>query len=172
MRTTVILSLVIALCACVPCAHAAQPLTENDFVFTLGDATYPLGGPAAPLLAAAEDAIGPMSLWEADSCMFSGTDKEYENDELLLATYPIGPDGGDVLETVMVISGEHKTSRGIGIGDTLDAVIAAYGDAYTLDYDQLLYAQSDLSAGPMLVFVLDLETDLVASYYITLNTTP
>lgn len=165
--------LILMLCCLLPvwtAAEAPAPLTAADFVFALEDQPYLLGDPADGLLSAAEEAIGPLSMTAADSCMFTGQDKEYVNDELLIATYPIGPGGTDVVETVYVVGGTHATARGIGLGMTRDAVITAYGDGYTLDYDQMLYAQGDPLTEPILVFVLSLETDTVSAFYLMRNT--
>lgn len=153
------------LCCLMPVAALAA-LDDADFTLAVGDALYALGESPEALIAAA----GPMTITEADSCMFDGTDKEFASETLLLATYPIGPGGADALETIYVIGGEYVTARGIGLGATREAVIAAYGDGYTMDYDQMRYAIGDPLETPMLVFILDLETDTVAAFYMIRNT--
>lgn len=150
---------------------APSPLTEADFVLTLDGTQYRLGEAAAPLLAQAEAAFGPFQEQSADSCMFTGKDKEFENDALLIATYPIGPKGADVVETIFVLDEGIVTPRGIGVGSPKAEVLAAYGDGFTLDYDQMIYGMGDAWAEPILVFVLDLTTDCVSSFYLMRNTT-
>lgn len=151
-------------------AEPIAPLEAADFVLTIGETAYALGEPAAPLLTAMESAEGPFAVMEADSCMFDGTDREYENDAFLVATYPIGPNGADQVETVFVLSEAYPTARGIAVGMSRAAVIAAYGEGYTQDYDQMIYALGDPYADSILVFVLDLTADCVSAYYMMRNT--
>lgn len=161
-----IICLVVVCLLCAGVAYAGAPLEETDFVFAYGDQEFALGGPAQALL----DAVGDMNMFEADSCMFDGKDREYENDELVLATYPIGPGGADQLETVLVIGGAHQTARAIGIGSTRAEVEAVYGTDYTLDYDQMVYAMGDPLTAPLLMFTLDLDTDTVVAFALMRNT--
>lgn len=166
-----LVALVLALPLCgVAELVAGAPLAEDDFALVLEGETYRLGDAAAPLAAVMEAAMGPVAVTEADSCMFDGQDKEFATGELLMATYPIGPGGADVIETLMVIGGAHETARGIGIGAAKAEVVAAYGEAYALDYDQLIYRQGEGEMAPFIAFVLDLETDTVASFYMMRNT--
>jgi len=150
---------------------AYDPLTEDDFVFVFEGQAYCLGGPALPLIEALQ-AAEPMDVFEAESCMFTGLDKEFQGKTLLIATYPIGPGGADVLETIMAVGGDHQTARGIAIGAGMDDVIAAYGLDYILDYDQMMYAVGDALTEPVLVFHLDLETCSVIGFHMMRNTLP
>lgn len=152
-------------------ATAQGGLMNDDFTFEFNGQRYELGDSAAAFINAVESAYGQMSVYEADSCMFSGKDKEFACDEIVIATYPIGSNATDVIETIMVLGGAHQTARGIGIGDGMEAVEASYGIDYTLDYDQMIYGMNNTATSPILVFVLDLRTNQVTSYYMMRNTT-
>jgi len=166
-----LLILLVGMAAAWPAGAAeTAPLTEADFVFVYAEQAYRLGEPALPLIQAVGAAEGAMRVTEAESCMFTGMDKEFEGDTLLLATYPIGPAGADVLETIMAVGGAHQTARGISVGQPMDGVVAAYGDGYTLDYDQMMYALGDPLTEPILIFILDLETGCVDSFFMMRNT--
>ena len=172
MRTLVLLVwiLLLGMAAVGPVGVAAGPLTEADFVFAYAGQAHRLGEPALPLIQAIEAAEGAMRVTEAESCMFAGIDREFESDTLLIATYPIGRGGADVLETILVIGGEHQTARGVSIGDAVDDVVAAYGNGYTLDHNQMVYALGDPLTEPVLIFILDLDTGRVASFFMMRNT--
>lgn len=151
-------------------AEGPAPLSlEEDWVFLFEGETYSPGQEAAPLIAAIEAAYGPMEVDEFDSCLFQGKDKEIYNDEIVLGTYPLGPNGSDQLETVLIIGGDHATARGITIGSTKEQVLAAYGEDCTQSYDELLYQLEGTDNQPILVFTLDLDTGTVASYYMMLG---
>jgi len=144
-------------------------LIEEDFIFLFNEAEYALGCEAAELIAAIEAHYEmPMDVLEAPSCLFDGMDREYSNEDLVFATYPIGEDGADMLETVMVFSPEYPSARGICVGMTRAEVEAAYGDNYYFDYNQMFYFLNVEENSPMIVFTL--EEDVVLEYYLFLNT--
>lgn len=145
------------------------PLSAEDFTFTFNGTDYLLGGAAAPLIKAIEEKIGaPMQRTEAESCMFSGKDREFEGGDLVIGTYPIGPNGADATETVMAFSDAYETARGARVGLTKDEVAALYGGDYVLDYDQMIYQPKP--DGPMLVFGIDLTSGLVSYWALIKNT--
>ena len=142
-------------------------LTQDDFTFTFESVPYLLGGEAA--VSAIEAKYGAaMDKTEVDSCMFSGKDKEFSNNDLIVGTYPAGKDGQDMIETIMVLSETFETARGACVGMTLDEVADLYGDDFTLDYDQMTYTLPQ--NGAMLVFSIDLESDEVACWSLLKNT--
>ena len=151
----------------------AAPLAESDLWLSLGTETYQLGQPAAPLLAAAEaERLGPLLCEAAPSCMFFGQDKEYTSDSLMLATVPSQPDGGDTLESVMVLCAGLPTARGVEVGMTRAQVEAAYGTDYLFDYDQMNYLlDKDKPEGAYIAFLLDLDTQTVTAYLMIRNVT-
>ena len=152
MRKWIAWMLTCALLAGCAALAGAAPLNEADITLTYDGRTYTLRSDPAALIAAIEKHDGsPMQVEEADSCQFRGKDKEF---------YGTGKNGGDLLESIVVTGGIWKTERGIGIGSTRKAVLAAYGEGVE-DYDQLLYAIKKPYESPTLIFQFDLETDQV-----------
>lgn len=151
-------------------AETTLPLSETDFEFFFEGETYALDTPAADLLKRLKQAGVKLAVTEADSCLFEGKDKEYLSEELLVGTLPKGEKGEDIIETIMVLMGNHLTSRGIGIGSTREDILKAYGEPTLLDYNLLIYSLFDHQDSAQLVFELDLAQDLVQSYYYFLNT--
>lgn len=164
------LCLLALLCLTAGMAHAEiAPLSESDFAFTFSGTSYALGSELAPLVAAIEQASGEqMAVTEAESCMFSGKDREFELDGLILGAYPIGRVGADALETVIALTDAYETARGARVGMTKEEIIALYGSSFTLDYDQMIYQQAE--NGPMLLFGIDLDTGLINAWTLIRNT--
>ncbi|MDR1570631.1 MAG: hypothetical protein LBS72_09115 [Oscillospiraceae bacterium] len=142
---------------------APEPLTAEDFLFRLGETVFALNTPASLFVEAVEATTGELAMIECEACLFNGLDREYSNEELVFATYPSGPDGIDMLESILVIGGIWTTERGVGIGDSMAEVELAYGTNYILDYNQMLYALGDPDTSPILVFQLDGEAAPEAS---------
>ena len=149
-------------------AEAAAPLTEEDFALTVGETAYALGGDAAALVAALEALTAPMDKTETVSCMFDGMDREFENEAVLVGTYPIGADGSDVVESVMVFTDALTTARGAAVGMTREDIEAFYGEDYILDWDTMIYSLGEI--GPQLMFILDLDTDAVVAWMLLRGT--
>ncbi|MCH5287887.1 MAG: hypothetical protein J1E43_10720 [Christensenellaceae bacterium] len=164
--------LCLLICLLLPFAALAEeiaPLSAEDFALTLEETAFALGGEAAALVEALEALTGaPLAVTETVSCMFSGMDREFANDAVLVGTYPIGPDGGDVVESVMVFTDALTTARGAAVGMTKEAVEALYGTDYFLDWDTMIYSLGALE--PQLMFTLDLETGVVVSWMLLRNT--
>jgi len=147
------------------------------------------GDPAAPLVKAIETRYGLTQVGAYDSCLFQGKDKEFESDEILLGTYPIGKDHADQLETILIVGGEHQTARGIRIGMSCLDVVNAYGEGYILDYDEMRYEVDGVGSGaedgaaggvagkstggtqtkPVLVFLFDMDTEIITGFYMMLG---
>lgn len=148
-------------------AEEAAPLTEADLIFSYEDVDYALLSDPAPLIAAIEAHDGQaMERTEAPSCLCAGMDREFAGQDVLLATHPSGPGGSDLLETIVILGGPWQTARGIGVGSTRDEVIAAYGPHFMEDYDQLVYALALPYESPMLIFQMDLDTQLVTAVFL------
>ena len=164
--------LCLLLCLLLPFAALAEeiaPLSADDFILTVGDAAFALGEDAAPLVEALEALTGaPLEMTETVSCMFSGMDREFAGDAVLVGTYPIGADGGDVAESVMVFTDVLATARGAAVGMTREDIEALYGTDYFLDWDTMVYSLGELE--PQLMFTLDLETGAVVSWMLLRNT--
>lgn len=164
--------LCLLICLLLPFAALAEeiaPLSTEDFTLTLEETAFVLGGDAAALVEALEALTGaPLAVTETVSCMFSGMDREFANDAALVGTYPIGPDGSDVVESVMVFTDALATTRGAAVGMTKEEIEALYGTDYFLDWDTMIYSLGDLA--PQLMFTFDLETGVVVSWMLLRNT--
>lgn len=163
--------LCLLLCLALPLAAMAEvaPLTAEDFIITVGDGSYLPGEEAAPLVDALEALTGaPLNMTVTASCMFDGMDCEYFNDAVLVGTYPIGENGSDVIESIMVFTDTLRTERGAAVGMTRAEIEALYGEDYFLDWDTMIYAMGELQ--PQIMFTLDLDTDVVVSWMLLRNT--
>ena len=164
--------LCLLLCLLMPFAALAEeiaPLSADDFVLTVGETVFALGEDAAALVEALEALTGaPLEMTETVSCMFSGMDREFAGDDVLVGTYPIGTDGGDVVESVMVFTDALTTARGAAVGMTKEEIETLYGADYFLDWDTMIYSLGELE--PQLMFTLDLETGVVVSWMLLRNT--
>jgi len=152
-----------------PRALAAAPIEKEDMIFLFDGKAYTVGEEANPLLSALEARYGKGIETQTESCLFTGMDKEFDFGEVLIGTYPIGRAGGDVLESIIVLEGELKTSRGIGIGASLEEVETAYGSDYVLDYNQITFCGGDPLTEPVLVFFLDLKANAVSGFFLMGN---
>lgn len=100
------------------------PFNEADMIFVHEDVCYPIS----------TDVNGIIQLFgseyeeiAAPSCAFVGEDKQFIFDTATVYTYPIEDE--DLINEIYIYGGEYTTSRGIGLGATLDEVKAVYGDA-------------------------------------------
>ena len=153
------------ICLMLPLAALAEaaPLSEEDLRLTVGETTFALGEEAAPLVAALEELTGaPLAMTETVSCMFDGMDREFANDAVLVGTYPIGVNGGDVIESVWVGTDALKTERGAMVGMTREEIEALYGADYFLDWTTMVYSLGVLE--PQIMFILDEDLQAVESW--------
>ncbi|MBE6553503.1 MAG: hypothetical protein E7666_04080 [Ruminococcaceae bacterium] len=113
-----VLCSVILIGACTP-AENSEPL----YVFTYNGTTIAVDGSAADVLVA----LGTWKQYsESPSCLFDGLDKIYGYSGFRIQTYP--KDGSEYIYSVELLDDSVATSKGITIGSTRDAVIAAYGE--------------------------------------------
>ncbi len=130
LALTVVLSF--AACAAAPADGTqstqggnTRPENPDGLYFTYNGTKIQLHAEAAPILAALGAA---KSCTEEPSCAFDdGMDKTYTYDSFILTTYPL--DGKDYVYSFWFVDDLVKTDAGIKIGDTEDAVKAAYPDA-------------------------------------------
>ena len=146
----------------------AAPIEQSDFALDYNGKTYSIGGEASPFIQAIEQHTGTMNLISCEACLYQGEDKEYSNDEIVIATIPAGRNGTDIIESVLVVGGEWETFRGIRAGSTLNDVMEAYGSECVVDWDQLIYSAGELSVSPVIIF--QIEDDVVIAFYLYGNT--
>ena len=72
----------------------------------------------------------------APSCVFEGEDKEFAFDDYFVFTNPDGD--RDLWYSIYIIGGVHSTARGIRVGSAVDDVIAAYGDNFYREGDNII----------------------------------
>ena len=165
------LCLVLSLAACgndggstptsVPATEAAQSgsgVTDADLTFVYNGVNVELNGDAQALIAAiGEDYEESSQL----SCHGEGDDKTYKFNGFIINTYPL--DGEDrVLE--VVINGEGiATSKGIGLGASVDEVTSTYGDGYRKV--GMYYAYEAADGKRSLQFFIENDTVKEIDYY-------
>ena len=80
---------------------------------------------------------------EAASCYFDGMDKVYNYGSFEIRTYPHGED--DMVQDVCVMkSGDKAAGSDITVGSSLDDVLSAYGNDYTLVGKMYKYYYDDV----------------------------
>ena len=136
-------------------ACGEKTISEADLSLTVnGTAVRPDTSVSALL-----DAFGgDYTYSEAVSCVYTGMDKTYAYDDLILYTYPDG-DADRLLE--LYCTGNVQTAQGIGIGASRKDLEAAYGTDHTQAGSTLTYAlsaQDELTVPASLYFELDGDT--------------
>lgn len=95
---------------------------EADMVFVHNNVTYPISTDVTPLI----QLFGDYDEIVCPSCAFEGEDKTFIFKDAEVYTYPI--EGIDMINEIYILGGDYTTSRGIGIGSTMDEVKSAYGE--------------------------------------------
>ena len=112
----------------------ASPLTlEGDMGLLVENTWYPILNDFTPLkeaLGEAEDIIA------APSCVFQGEDKEFVYDGMSVFTNPLG--ALDVWYEVCITGEGYTTVRGIGVGSSRNEIIAAYGQNYYMEGENVM----------------------------------
>ncbi len=152
----------------IPQDSDVEPFTlENDVGVTINGTWYPVLTDAAPMV----ESMGEHELFESPSCVYdSGDDKEFSCNDYSIFTNPV--EGKDIWYDFMVKGGSIQTARGIKIGDSVDDVIAAYGDNYYWEGENVLtYSVSGIEGdyeSPCIIFTLhDDKVSLFNIYYPT-----
>lgn len=106
------------------------------------------------------------------SCGFNGEDIEYLFDGMSIYTNPLGD--YQLWFEAYITGGDWVTSRGIGIGSSLDDVKAAYGEPQEDDGDYITYFVTDengeykIIESPQIMFGIDDNgVNLIDIYYPT-----
>ena len=127
--------------------------------------TAQFGSDPAELIAAITEHDGEApEIDEAESCLYDTMDYEYNGLEVTVGSYH--PQGGpdEVINCFIVYDGEWVTARGIGIGSTLEEIVAAYGEDYILEADTVVYAIGEKYQSYTLAFQMDEESGQVICF--------
>jgi len=147
-------------------ALVAGQFTEDDLIFVFGGKQFRLNSDAALLIAALGSEYGVTT---ADSCVYDGEDKQFDFENLSIYTYPI--EGKDMIDEVYVFGGDYTTSKGIGLGSTLDEVKAQYGDGEQVGSEYVYALSGDAKdvKSPKLTFELEDDVVVGISFYAASN---
>ncbi len=147
-----------------------EPFTlEKDMGVTLDGTWYPVLTDAAPMV----ESMGDHELFASPSCVYdSGDDKEFACKDYSIFTNPV--DGKDIWYDFMVSGGTIETARGIKIGDSVDDIIAAYGDKYYWEGENILtYSVSGVEGdyeSPCIIFTIEDDKVTLFNIYYPTNT--
>ena len=132
-----------------------EPISmEKDMGISVNGQWFPIWQDADMLLQAlGED----YELWSAPSCVFEGEDKEFAYDGFCVYTNPDGD--RDIWYSIFLESDAYATARGVKVGSALEETIAAYGDRYYWEGENLLtYSISGVEgdiASPCILFTVE-----------------
>ena len=118
----------------------------KGYVFIYQDVAIEMDADAAPII---EQLGEPDSYFEAPSCAFEGIDKMYTYRSFELDTYPT--ENKDYISSVIFKDDTLTTVEGIGIGDSVSSLEAAYGTQWN-DEDGMMVYEKD---GMKLCFIVD-----------------
>ena len=125
MKRIFALTLAVALLLCGCGKENKKEEGGSKAAVKLGDTTVTVG---ETLTAEMKTALGePVSVEEAPSCHFEGMDTVYRYDGFSIQTYR--KEDADAIAVITVESADYPTDKGIKVGDNLDAVMDAYGEA-------------------------------------------
>ena len=114
----------------------AAPALPDGFQFETAGVTIRMGENASPVVAALGE---PLRLFEAPSCAFEGIDRIYYFSGFELFTFPV--DGEDFILSLNFTDDSVTTCMGVYLGQSLDDVIAAYGEDFVQNYGQYTYTR-------------------------------
>ena len=143
---------------------------EADMGMAVGGRWFPIWQDAAELLAALGD---DYEMAAAPSCVFEGEDKEFAYDGFFVFTNPDG--NKDIWYSIYLADDTLETARGIRVGDSLAAVMAAYGEGYYWEGDSILtYSVSGLEGdieSPCIQFGIEEDVVVTIEIYYPTNVT-
>jgi len=105
---------------------AAAKLSNSDFTVFIGGKKIK---PGDDIENAVEARGSDYEYSEAISCEHDGMDKTYSYNNVEFYTYPDG--SADRIDEIMLITPDYQTYKGIGVNDSLEKVIDAYGAGYS-----------------------------------------
>ena len=124
--------LCVSLCAC---GSDDKALKTEDLSMTVDGKTISADASVSSIL---ENFGDGSEMAEAVSCVYSGMERTYAYDNLILYTYP-GDDGQEHLMEAYAETGA-QTSRGVKLGDSLKNVEESYGSDYTRTGDVVTFS--------------------------------
>ena len=147
-----------------------DPLSlEADIGLYLDGIFYPILNDFATLEAILGEADEVNS---APSCAFKGDDKEFVYDGMSIFTNPLGE--LDVWMEAYITGGDYVTTRGIGIGSSEADVLAAYGDGFYVEGENMMtYSLSgdpEAIDSPCIIFTLEDGAVVCMDIYFPTNT--
>lgn len=137
-----------------PSSQQEQTTAVKGYVFVTGGVTVEMDGDMAPVLAALGE---PASYFEAASCAFEGLDKIYTYNGFEIDTYPA--QDTDLVSAVILKDDSVTTAEGICIGDSLEKLLAAYGEG-NQENGMLVYEKD----GMKLCFILQDDSVISIEY--------
>lgn len=137
-----------------PSSQQEQTTAVKGYVFVTGGVTVEMDGDMAPVLAALGE---PASYFEAASCAFEGLDKIYTYNGFEIDTYPA--QDTDLVSAVILKDDSVTTAEGICIGDSLEKLLAAYGEG-NRENGMLVYEKDDMK----LCFILQDDSVISIEY--------
>lgn len=81
------------------------------------------------------------SVFQVPSCAIEGTDNVYNYGAIEVTAFDDGT--GEVIYSIYIVDANTPTNEGLYIGDTLDHVVAAYGEDYTQEGSQITYQKGN-----------------------------
>ncbi len=91
----------------------------------------------------------PESIYQVPSCAIEGTDNVYNYGTIEVTAFNDGT--GEVIYSVYIVDANTPTDEGLYIGDTVDHVIAAYGEDCVQENGQITYQKGET----LLVMIMD-----------------
>ena len=138
---------------------AKAEASYKGYVYRYNDAVMEIDAEAAPILSQLGE---PNSYFETPSCAFEGIDKKYTYGSFELDTYPNGDK--DFVSAVIFKDDSITTPEGVGIGDSREKMIEAYGDKGSEELGMMVYRKD----GMKLCFILDEDNIISIEYKTTL----
>lgn len=139
-------------------SNADTAAKSDGYTFASGNAVVVIDAEAAPILSALGEAD---SYYEAASCAFEGLDKYYTYSSFEVDTYP-DENGVDRISAVLLKDDLVSTAEGVSIGDSAEAVAAAYGQG-DADSASAVYEKG----GMKLMFIFDGDGAVESIQYLT-----
>ncbi|MGN0369024.1 MAG: hypothetical protein ACI4EW_00580 [Butyrivibrio sp.] len=139
--TCILLLLVLLLSGCSGKNNGSGQKEENK-----SGVSYTIEGvtivPGEDFAAAYEKLGEPLKYTEAASCYFDGMDKVFTYDGFEIRTYP-AEGNKDLVQDLCISSDKYSTKEGMTVGSSLDDVIKAYGEDYSLIGKMYKYYKED-----------------------------